>query len=342
MSQCHIVIVAFRNVADIIQCLGALDRMDRASDFAVWICENGGPAAFDQLRQALNASDAPTLPLPTGATEGPHRGGFIDSADWQLRQSGRRVILGLAPDNLGYAGGISAWLEPLMQVRGWHGAWILNPDTEPAPDALAALQAEVARSGKGMVGSRVMEDGQVRTFGLHWSWLLGRSTVVGRGAPVSPAPDPDAVAARMHAPSGASTYITRDCVERIGLPDARYFLYFEDLEWGYRAALLGQVGYAHASVVEHEGGTTTGASRERWKGSVLSVYLNFRNRFLFVRSHRPSMVGWTFVTALLHAARYVTWGTPGLALWALRGIVRGLAGETGPPDLVMRRHVGPS
>ena len=50
------------------------------------------------------------------------------------------------PRTLGYAGGINAWLAPLLELGGWKGAWILNPDTTPEAHALAALvmRAETA------------------------------------------------------------------------------------------------------------------------------------------------------------------------------------------------------
>ena len=54
-------------------------------------------------------------------------------------------------ENLGYAGGINAWLRPLLSVDGWKAAWIINPDTEPRPDALTKLSA--IRSGAGRAWS---------------------------------------------------------------------------------------------------------------------------------------------------------------------------------------------
>jgi N-acetylglucosaminyl-diphospho-decaprenol L-rhamnosyltransferase len=52
---------------------------------------------------------------------------------------GSRVHVAEMADNLGYPGAINAWLRPLLQIPGWEGAWILNPDTEPTPSALAEL-----------------------------------------------------------------------------------------------------------------------------------------------------------------------------------------------------------
>lgn len=319
MGPVQIIIVGYRNPGDIMGCLAALDGALAEPGFEVLICENGGPPAYRALLEALAAPDGPAVAMdPPEAIAG-----FEALAGFRLRRLGARLLVGLAPGNLGYAGGINAWLVPLMRRHDWPGAWILNPDTEPAPDALAALLAEVARSGRGMVGSHIaISDDPRGVAGLRWRWGMAATLAV----PALPG-----AAAALHAPSGASTYITRALLERIGLPDGGYFLYFEDLEWGYRAFLLGQVGYAHDSVVRHACGTTTGRSGDRAAASRASVRLEFRNRCRFVARHRPSLLAWTALMGAAHALRYLAWGAPGLAGTALLGLLEGLRGRSGPP-----------
>ena len=87
-------------------------------------------------------------------------------------------------------------------------------------------------------------------------------------------------------------YVTRDCLTRIGLMDERYFLYFEDLDWGIRAKHQGKIGYADDSIVLHDGGTTIGSAMTRQQQSPLAIYLDFRNRLLFVRSHGARWLAW--------------------------------------------------
>ena len=36
----------------------------------------------------------------------------------------------------------------------------------------------------------------------------------------------------MDSPTGPSMYVTRDCIERIGLMDESFFLYWEEVDWG--------------------------------------------------------------------------------------------------------------
>ena len=251
-----VVIVGFRNASDIRDCLAALANCGDNPQFTVLICENGGSAAFSSLVSALIAPDGPCATAgATILTEVERRlictpeTKIIAGSRLQLGNTGVPVLIGQASENLGYAGAINAWLHPALFEGGWKGVWILNPDTQPYPDALAKLVDYTARNHKGMVGSRVMEvddPDHVCSRGLKWRKLLASTLGVGNHEPTLPAPDPSVVEAQMDAPSGASFYVTRACIEEVGLMNEIYFLYFEDVEWGLRAKRRGfDIGYAY-------------------------------------------------------------------------------------------------
>ena len=100
-------IVGFRNPDDIEACLAELARSTHA-DFEVVVCENGGEAAFESLCRRT-ASNLP---------------------------SGQPVTVIRAASNLGYAGGVNLCMDAAPGADAW---WVLNPDTQPAPDALERL-----------------------------------------------------------------------------------------------------------------------------------------------------------------------------------------------------------
>jgi GT2 family glycosyltransferase len=215
---------------------------------------------------------------------------------------------------------------------------VLNPDTKPEPDALAELVGYAERRGRGMVGSRVVfadNPDVIGSRGLRWRRLLASPLGVDMGAPASPPPDPDDVDARIDSPSGVSIYVTRVCLERIGLMDERYFLYYEDFDWGLRARQACGVGYAYGSIVPHVGGSTIGSSRRRAERSQLSVYLEFRNRLIFVRRHYPAWAGWSAAMACARAGEFLFVGAAGNFWTAMLGVRAGLRGETGRPDHIL-------
>jgi GT2 family glycosyltransferase len=333
-----VIIVSYCNADDVDRCLRALARSD-LDQFEVFICENGGDAAYTALLARLVGSDrilkrvsdgAGTLDLPQ------KRLASVASCRFQDRANAVRI--GLAIDNLGYGGGVNAWLEPLLGVSGWDAVLVLNPDTEVEARALSELIAKSA-GGYGMVGGNLVFDAspdRIISYGLHWSRMTGRVIAIGRNAPVGSTPSAEDLA-RIDAISGACVLATRACVEDIGLMAEDYFLYMEDLDWGLRRGKH-RIGIADNAVVRHIGGTTIGSSVTVEKRSHLSIYLSARNSILYARR----FAGWRWVchfgVGLLYAARYLVKGSASAGKVALAGLLDGVSGKTGRPEGVLEPH----
>jgi N-acetylglucosaminyl-diphospho-decaprenol L-rhamnosyltransferase len=336
IAEVAVLVVGFRNPADIRACLVALSRTLAEPNFDVFICENGGKPAYERLLQELTleglclpAVDRSRMLINSETSR------LTDIQCLNLQTRSSNVWIGCATDNLGYAGGINAWLEQLLHVSGWKGVWILNPDTEPEVSALAALVGHAETAKKGMVGSTILDSdqsGYVRfRGGLHWQWLTARGIAIGLGDKIDMPPDVLAVEAALDSPSGASVYATRCCIEKIGLMDESYFLFFEDLDWGVRAKALG-LGYASRSVVAHQRGTTTGSARDPGAIPGLSVYLQHRNGIHFVRRHFPWTLPIRIAVSIFYAIRFLMRRAPNNSLAAIRGLFAGLKGEIGRPS----------
>jgi N-acetylglucosaminyl-diphospho-decaprenol L-rhamnosyltransferase len=336
-----IIIVGYRNARDVAECLEALQRSESEPPFDVYICENGGASAFDTLILSVSGRDGPCDPesVPETITDDMPR--FVRLRRFQLRGRLERVLVAEAKENLGYAGAINAWLRVLMATPEWPGLWILNPDTQPDARALSELVAWANTRGKGMVGSRIVPSAMpavIHSRGLRWRLLHASTEAVDYHAPADIEPNPDELESRLDAPAGASIYVTRSCLERVGLMDERYFLYFEDLDWGYRAKETCGVGYAYRSIVPHYGGTTIGSAGRRSQRSPLSVYLEFRNRVHFVRRYHPYWVPWTVLVLLIRPLEYGLVGAF-INMWAaFRGVCMGILGETGRPESFIKLH----
>src|SRR5947209_1042650 len=102
-----ILIVGFKNSADIVGCLDALSRSTYQA-FEVVICENGGVKAYEALLAAVPDH------LP----------------------GGQEVRVILAPSNLGFAGGCNVCVRETPHADAW---WFLNPDTRADAEALSAM-----------------------------------------------------------------------------------------------------------------------------------------------------------------------------------------------------------
>ena len=329
-----VVVVSFRRPHDIVNCLASLQYSSHTA-FEVIVVENGGAAAFRRLQSALcesyGANPDPRTPFASVADPNTAKGTQL-RWDRALLPGGQPVLLIDAGDNLGYAGAINLALDCLDKNRRWHGVWILNPDTQPAPSALEMVVKCAEQQGVGLVGSRLVDSThqtiQMRG-GARLRRMIGRSTALGYGEPAtSPANTPE-IERRLEWISGAAIYATRAFIEAVGPMNDRYFLYCEDVDWSLRRGPF-RLGYAHDAVVLHIGGTTTG--RVSGLPSDLTIYLSERNRLLLTRDHFPLIYPLTVMTACVSLVEYLLRGDLHAFVVGLRGWFAGLKGETGRPE----------
>ena len=344
MSHVAVLLVGYRNPHDLQNCLAALARATSTPSFDIFICENGGAEAFAELYESLLTQEqlCEVSQNSSAAARSFPSNRFAEVKCLKLKERATLVWVARATHNLGYAGAINAWIQHLDSIPGWDGLWILNPDAQPHPDALAALVRRAAISNKGLISSTLVpmdNHDVVHSRGLRWSKLLVRAANIGFGVPTHENCDVDAIEAIMDSPSGASMYVTRSCVKSIGPMDERFFLYFEDLDWGIRAKQIG-LGYAKDAVVPHMGGTTIGASAgHRAHRSSLYVYLHQRNMLIFVRKHYPWLYLYANIGAFGYAFLYLAAGSSSNFIAALRGILAAWSGEVGPPGTGHLRSV---
>ncbi|WP_109124908.1 glycosyltransferase [Dyella sp. C11] len=157
--------------------------------------------------------------------------GWLDRDDIQL--------LAL-PDNSGGAGGFAAGLKHLV-ANGVDWIWMMDDDAAPHPDALEEL-AKIAVDPTHVYGSLAVQETQT-------SWI---TTLMH--------PTPRAVHHANEVPERANVQflpflgfmIHKDLVQRIGLPDAGYFIAADDIEYCLRAQQAGaDIVIAGKSRIEH-------------------------------------------------------------------------------------------
>ncbi|MCW2283842.1 GT2 family glycosyltransferase [Rhodoblastus acidophilus] len=327
-----VIIVAYRNPEDIRRCLRALRAADPGETFDICLVENGGAHAFAVL-VALLAEEGLIFKAPRGSASP-----FARLVHFAGGPHGAAVWVGLAPENLGYAGGVNLWLRRLEPDRRVQGYWILNPDTQPEPGALSALIARAERGGYGMVASQLVSTAwpeRVLMRGMRWRPLVCRPLALERSRPSRDKPSAQ-LATLLEAPSGASFYVTRVALQEIGPMEESYFLFYEDLEWGLRAKTLCGLALAEDSTVRHVVGATIGSAGARGKRSALAVYLDHRNRLHFVRRMFPDRLRWTALVVLARTFEFLAVGAFRNFEAALAGWAAGLRGETGRPERFYR------
>jgi N-acetylglucosaminyl-diphospho-decaprenol L-rhamnosyltransferase len=301
-------IVSFRSQADVALCLEALARQTHR-DFEVVVCENGGAAATEATRAALPA----------------------------VLTDGQRVEVIDGGGNIGFAGGCNVGIDARPDASAW---WILNPDAEPAPGALAAMVARLEHGDVDAVGSVLhFADGRVQGCGGKWSGWAARTVSLGYGLPLAQIPDAATVEREQNYLLGASMLIGRKFRAVAGPMREDYFLYCEEVEWCLRALDRGlKLGFAPSALVLHRQGAVTGSGHGVKARPKLPVYLDERNRLNMIRDTRPAQMlsGVVLLLAqiLWKFARKGAWPQVG---YAFAGMVAGLRDERGPPAWLGRK-----
>ena len=302
-----IVIVGYNNTADIDRCVGAIVQ-STYPDFEIVICENGSEHTCQILRDCF------ATPLA----------------------GGQRVKIIKSPANNGYASGVNQCIAASPSADAW---WILNPDTEPTPAALAALVKRLEQGDVQAVGGTLyFPDGRVQSHGGIWRSWLARAVSIGLGGALETVPDAVAIERAQTYLSGASMLVSRAFVQRAGPMPEEFFLYCEEIDWCLTATRKGlRFGFAPGATVLHKQGTSTGRSTSLRTRSKLSVYLDERNKILVTRNHFPFRLPIAGAAALLLLAlRYLRKGALRQFAYGVSGWLAGLLGRRGIPGQLFR------
>lgn len=261
---------------------GALVIVDNAS----------GDGSYERLAAEAEAR---------GWTTGPQR--------VRVLQSGRNGGFG-AGNNFGIRAGLPDGSQPDY-------VYLLNSDAFPAKDAIRALLDHLeAHPQTGFAGSYIHgPEGEPHRTAFRFPSIPGEFEAQVRFGPVSrllrrhivAQPIPESTT-RVDWLAGASLMMRRSVLDRIGLFDERFFLYFEETDLCRRAALAGwPTDYVVESRVAHIGSASTGM--KGWT-RIPRFWLDSRLHY-FTKNHGSAH-------ALLATLATLAGGT----LWRLRLLVQ--------------------
>ncbi len=219
-------------------------------------------------------------------------------------------------ENLGFAGGCNRGVDA---ARGEYVAF-LNNDARPDGSWLRAAVEVLRRDGSiACVASKVLDwQGETVDFVDAGMAFYGHGFKLHAGEPDGPGYD---VEADVLFASGAAMVARAETFRRVGGFDERYFLFFEDVDFGWRLWLLGhRVRYVPGSLVYHHHHRT------------MERYGDWNHQYLLERNALFTIVK-NYSLASLRAA------LPGALMLAVR---RGMVlGGDDPRRLDLQRHPGP-
>jgi hypothetical protein len=313
-AKVGVILVNWRGWRDTVLALDALFGGDYQDFDAIVVDNASSDGSVDHMlawAQGRERMECPSslrekVRLHFGSSPIPHQ--LLREKDILDSGSPCRLTIIEAARNGGFAAGNNIALRYLLARGGYDYFWLLNNDACPAPDALRHLVARcMADSQIGMAGSTLVYADKPDTVqalgGAEYQKTRGHALHIGAETRISelPAVRTDDIEARMAYVVGASMLVSKAFLQRVGLMEERYFLYFEELDWAERGKPSFKLGYAKRSVVFHKAGGSTQSGSRR---SMLAAYYIARSRLIFTRRFHPECTAGVYWATLLDAARY--------------------------------------
>lgn len=183
--------------------------------------------------------------------------------------------------NLGFGEGANLGARAAL-AAGAQSVFFVNNDLTLPAGSLDGLLAGLERHPRaGLVGPRVLDSADrsiVWCAGGELSWRQNLSTLRGNGERDG---DEYRRELRMDYLPGCALLVRRACLERVGLFDAGYFAYMEDVDLGVRASAAGFESWLIGDVAAHHASSsaTGGGYNPRRK------YMMGVNSIWFLRAH---------------------------------------------------------
>ena len=243
-------------------------------------------------------------------------------------------------DNRGFGAGVNAGAEAALAL-GCTSVLLLNPDLQVEPAVVESLRVMSTLDQEVLVAPRLV-DPEGRTV------FEGHILDLGDGRIRNAAKRPGC-ASESHDHlfwlTAACLAVNLELWHRLSGFDEGYFMYWEDVDFAYRAHRAGGRMVLRSDLVAvHDQGGTQGERRGRAKSPLYYRY-NIRNRMVFASRllTRALVIRWLVRTPVvayevwLHGGRRQLWETPLGVLAAGRGAAGALA--VGLQSLARRRKV---
>lgn len=263
-----VVVLNWNGLEDTLQCLASLEVSDFDS-FDIVIVDN--------------ASTEPST---------------IERLEHFVHESTRTVTLLRNSKNLGFSGGVNTGIRHALAMNYSHIA-LINNDATVSPSWLSTLfnTFEVSDDIGIVTGSLLHKNTATidSTGEIYSVWGLPFPRL--RSKPASRLPQSGFV----FAATGGATLYRREVFETVGLFDEKFFAYYEDVDIGFRAQLMGWKAYYQQNAIAHH---TQGASSSKISGFTTKQAI--RNLPLLFIKNVPLGLGFTVGLRFLCAYTLIT------------------------------------
>jgi GT2 family glycosyltransferase len=261
----YIIIINFKTWRDTIECLNSLLKL-KNRNFVIRIVEMGN-----------------------------HNNSRQEIVNWMKKHQKLDTEIIELDDNLGFAGANNKAIAQTFRAGENNFYWLLNNDSVVDSNSLDQLIAswhkirETETYEPAFIGSKVIDYNRrdfAQTVGGTFNQRTGITSLTGFNQQATSFPETGVL--QTDFVMGASMFFHSSLVDQIGLMDERFFLYYEDVDWCYRAKSAGFQNFTClSSVVFHKQGATIGNRYDKTSFNPDTFKYLHSSYIRFVRKHFP-------------------------------------------------------
>jgi len=214
----------------------------------------------------------------------------------QVFKNNQFITLIQTGSNKGFAGGMNVGIKYALENLNPDFIWLLNNDVQIYPDALEKLLICANRNKNkkiGIWGSTLLEnDGKTQCAGgcVYYPYLtIFKPVLAGKTLEEIKEIDQDKV--KLDYIAGAALFIEIKIIEKIGLLNEEYFLFYEELDYSQRLKKAHfNIAWCKESVVIHKGSASVGNVRDNNKEKIKNAnYYENLSTLKYSRNFYPKM-----------------------------------------------------
>lgn len=310
INKVYIVLLNYNGFLDTIECLESVLKLNY-EDYQIIVVDNSGTQApFENLTNwALgNFKVKETLfqELVFPLEQKPLH--FCQTSEDKFldRALNEKIIFVKANNNNGFAAGNNIALKYILKFGTVDDyIWLLNNDTVVEKNALSEIVLKTNERGndtnKLIFGTPLLEyyyPTIIQSIGGIYNNITGKTSHFGEGKTIEGCDYKFEENNNIDYPIGASMLIKKSFLKELGLLSEDYFLFYEELDWAYRAkAIGGGINIINYFGVYHKQGNSTKTKRKEKKSEFIDL-LSLKNRIVFAQKFNKKNMNLVYVSIL--------------------------------------------
>lgn len=266
----YIILLNYNGYKDTIECIDSLLNLNQVNYRIIVVDNSQGNSDLDKLIGYAQENELNYISFQQEAYS---------------NYNSQKIIFIKSSCNKGFSHGNNIGIQFALQQKHACYFWILNNDTVVDPNSLFHLVNQLNKSQKVLLGSKLLyyhKPNIIQGVGGVFNKNFYITKHLGEGDTKN---TPKEQYPKIDYAIGASMFVDKEFIDCVGLLNEDYFLYYEELDWVFRAYRKGyQVDWCEDSVVYHKEGATIGSSYRNEKSEFSELEI-FKSRKKFVSEH---------------------------------------------------------